>query len=246
MVKRILALAVIVALPVVATAAGPGVPLESAGVDVSNQASLQRGAKYFVNYCLGCHSMEYVRYNRLGDDLGLSEDQLIRNIMFTGERPHETMSVAMPKNDARRWFGQAPPDLSLTARARGEDWIYTFLKSFYIDESKPTGTNNTVLAGASMPHVLWELQGLQEAVYRTETHGDVPHEVLDGFQLVQPGALSPEAYDQVVRDITTFLSWAGEPMQLERQRLGIKVLLFLVVFFVFAWLYYKEVWKDVK
>ena len=246
MVKRILALAVLAAMPALAMAAGGGVALQSAGVDVSNEASLQRGAKYFVNYCLGCHSLQYVRYNRLGEDLGLTEDQVVRNIMFTGERPHDTMNVAMPKNDARRWFGQAPPDLSLTARARGEDWIYTFLKSFYIDESKPTGTNNTVLAGASMPHVLWELQGVQEAVYRSETHGGETVEVLDGFRLAQPGALSPEAYDQVVRDITAFLSWAGEPMQLERQSLGIKVLLFLLVLFVFAWLYYKEVWKDVK
>jgi ubiquinol-cytochrome c reductase cytochrome c1 subunit len=246
MARHILVLAAIMALPGLASAAGGGAALDSANVDVSNQAALQRGAKYFVNYCLGCHSLQYVRYNRLGEDLGLSEDQLIENIMFSGERPHDTMTVAMPSNEAQQWFGQAPPDLSLTARSRGEDWIYTFLKSFYVDPSKPTGTNNIVLAGASMPHVLWELQGVQEATWRTLSHDGVTEEVFEGFKLARAGALNPEEYEQVVRDITTFLSWAGEPMQLERQRLGIKVLLFLVVFFVFAWLYYKEVWKDVN
>lgn len=246
MARRILLLALLALGPGLAAAAGPAADLQQANVNVANEAALQRGAKYFVNYCLGCHSLQYVRYNRLGQDLGLTEDQLVENIMFTGERPHDTMTVAMPGNDAKRWFGLAPPDLSLTARARGEDWIYTFLKSFYLDPSKPTGTNNRVLAGASMPHVLWELQGVQKAVYRTETSHGATHEVFEGFELVQPGALSAEEFDQVARDITTFLSWAGEPMQLERQRLGIKVLLFLVVFFVFAFLYYKEVWKDVK
>ena len=246
MAKRILLLALLGLAPIGASAAGAGADLEAANVNVANQASMQRGAKYFVNYCMGCHSLQYVRYSQLGDALGLSEDQLIENIMFTGQRPHDTMRIAMPADAAQRWFGQPPPDLSLTARARGEDWIYTFLKSFYRDPSKPVGTNNRVLDGASMPHVLWELQGIQEAVYRTETHDGGSHEVFEGFELVQPGALSSAEYDQVVRDITTFLSWAGEPMQLERQRLGIKVLRFLVVFFVFAWLYYKEVWKDVK
>ncbi len=247
MVKRLLFVTALLGLPAAAGAAGGGAALEHANVNVANEASLQRGSKYFVNYCLGCHSLKYVRYNQLADDLGLTEDQVIENLMFTGERIHDTMTVAMPANDAKRWFGQPPPDLSLTARARGEDWIYTFLKSFYRDPSKPTGTNNTVLAGASMPHVLWELQGIQEAVYRTETGPEgESHEVFEGFRLAEPGALSPEEYDGVVRDITAFLSWAGEPMQLERQSLGIKVLLFLVVFFVFAWLYYKELWKDVK
>ncbi|MEJ2515149.1 MAG: cytochrome c1 [Gammaproteobacteria bacterium] len=246
MVKRVLFAVAVLAMPGMAGAAGGG-DLEHANINVANEASLQRGARYFVNYCLGCHSLKYVRYNRLGEDLGLTEDQVIENLMFSGERIHDTMTIAMPADDAKRWFGQPPPDLSLTARSRGEDWIYTFLKSFYRDPSKPTGTNNRVLAGASMPHVLWELQGVQEAIYRTETgpEGET-HEVFEGFELAEPGALPPEEYDAVVRDITTFLSWAGEPMQLERQSLGIKVLLFLVVFFVFAWLYYKELWKDVK
>jgi ubiquinol-cytochrome c reductase cytochrome c1 subunit len=162
--------------------------------------------------------------------------------MFTGERPFDTMSIAMEPRDAERWFGVAPPDLSLIARSRGPDWIFSFLQSFYMDPSRPTGTNNAVLENASMPHVLWELQGVQEAVYRRD--GDA--KIFDHFELVRPGALAPEEFERTVRDITTFLAWAGEPMRLERERLGIKVLLFLVVFFVFAWLYYKEVWKNVK
>lgn len=239
---RLLLLLAMLALPGVSAAAGAEGAVQHADVDVGNQAALQRGAKYFVNYCLGCHSLKYVRYNRVGEDLGLSEKQLIETLMFTGERPFDTMSIAMQPRDAERWFGIAAPDLSLTARSRGPDWIYSFLRSFYVDPSRPTGTNNTVLENASMPHVLWELQGVQEAVYRR--NGD--RKIFDHFELVRPGALAPEEFERTVRDITTFLAWAGEPMRLERERLGIKVLLFLVVFFVFAWLYYKEVWKNVK
>jgi ubiquinol-cytochrome c reductase cytochrome c1 subunit len=239
---RLILLLAMLALPGVSAAAGAEGAVQHADVDVGNQAALQRGAKYFVNYCLGCHSLQYVRYNRVGEDLGLSEKQLIESLMFTGERPFDTMSIAMEPQDAARWFGIAPPDLSLTARSRGPDWIYSFLQSFYVDPSRPTGTNNTVLENASMPHVLWELQGVQEAVYRRD--GDA--RIFDHFELARPGALAPEEFERTVRDITTFLTWAGEPMRLERERLGIKVLLFLVVFFVFAWLYYKEVWKNVK
>lgn len=239
---RLLLLLAMLALPGVSAGVGAGDALQRADVNVGNQASLQRGAKYYVNYCLGCHSLQYVRYNRVGEDLGLSEKQLIESLMFTGERPFDTMSIAMRPQDAERWFGIAPPDLSLTARSRGPDWIYSFLQSFYLDPARPTGTNNSVLENASMPHVLWELQGVQKAVYTREGEA----EVVDHFELVQPGALSPEEFELTVRDITTFLTWAGEPMRLERERLGIKVLLFLVVFFVFAWLYYKEVWKNVK
>jgi cytochrome c1 len=145
----------------------PAVPLQPAGVDVGDQASLQRGAALYVNYCLGCHSLQYVRYNTLAQGLGLTEEQVADNLQFTGERPHDPMRIAMPASDAAGWFGLAPPDLSLIARARGSDWVYTFLKSFYRDPtSRTTGANNTVLEGAAMPHVLWELQGVQEAVYR--------------------------------------------------------------------------------
>ena len=245
MAKRILALALLLT-PAVGLAAGAGVELERVNIDISNQASLQRGARYFVNYCLGCHSAKYVRYNRLAEDLGLTEDQLVENLMFTGLRPHDTMENAMPPVDASTWFGQAPPDLSLVARSRGTDWIYGFLKSFYVDPSKPTGTNNFVLAGASMPHVLWDLQGIQKAVFHTETdEAGHSHTSFDRFELVTPGRLSPEEYDGVIRDLVTFLSYIGEPVQLKRKSLGIKVILFLVVFLLFAYGLKKEIWKDV-
>jgi len=210
--------------------------------DVSNVASLQRGAKYFVNYCLGCHSAQYVRYNRLAEDLSIDEDQLVNNLMFAAEKPFETMQIAMPAEDAERWFGQAPPDLSLIARSRGTDYLYGFLRTFYLDDSKPTGVNNLVLAGASMPHVLWQLQGFQELVDETDENGKVTQRL----ELVQPGKLSPEEYDQFVRDLVNFLDYMGEPMQLERQRLGIWVLLFLLVFGILSYLLKNEIWKDIK
>ena len=234
------------ALP--ASAAEHGGLLQAAHNDVSNVASLQRGARNFVNYCAGCHSAKYVRYNRLAQDLGLSEDQVMNNLMFTGERPHDTMTVSMRPADAAHWFGRTPPDLSLIARARGADWVYTFLKSFYLDPSRPTGVNNTVLPGASMPHVLWELQGYQKAVYKGES--DAEHSAVrkefEGFELAQKGSLAPHEYDQFVRDTVNFLDYIGEPMQLKRQSLGLKVLAFLAVFFLLAYFLKKEYWKDVK
>jgi ubiquinol-cytochrome c reductase cytochrome c1 subunit len=247
MVRKIIACALLVMAPVIVSAAGGGGHVERANIDISNEASLQRGAKYFVNYCLGCHSAKYVRYNRLAMDLGLTEDQLVDNLMFTGERPFDTMDNAIPGVDSANWFGRTPPDLSLTARARGADWVYSFLRSFYLDPSKPTGTNNLVLPGASMPHVLWDLQGVQEAVFRTETGPDGnPHEVFDRFEIVQPGRLSPEEFDGVASDLAAFLTYISEPVQLERKSLGIKVILFLVVLFLFAFLFKKELWKDVR
>lgn len=244
--KAFLVTAGLVLAPGLATAAGGDQFIQRANVDVSNQASLQRGAKYFVNYCLGCHSAQYVRYNRLGEDLGLTEAQVIENLMFTGERPHDTMAISMPVDDAETWFGQAPPDLSLTARSRGTDWIYSFLKSFYLDPSKPTGVNNLVLQGASMPHVLWKQQGFQRAVF-TEHLDDAgnPKEVFEGFEIERPGALTAEEYDAMITDITAFLSYVAEPVQLERRSLGIKVILFFLVFMLLAILLKKEIWKKV-
>ena len=156
------------------------------------------------------------------------------------------MENAIPATDSANWFGRTPPDLSLTARARGDDWVYSFLKSFYVDPSKPTGVNNLVLEGASMPHVLWELQGIQKAVYRTDLDAQgSPQEVFDHFELVQPGTMTPEQFDVMAQDLTTFLTYISEPAQLKRRSLGIKVILFLVVLFLFSFLYKKELWKDV-
>jgi len=230
-----------------AWAAGEGALLEPANNDVSNIASLQRGARNFVNYCLGCHSAKYVRYNRLAQDLRLTEEQLIENLMFTGERPFDTMQIALAPADAQRWFGVQPPDLSLIARSRGTDYLYTFLRTFYLDPSRPTGVNNLALPGTAMPHVLWQMQGFQKALYEGETDAEGNmHKRLAGFELVDPGQLSPEDYDHFVRDTVNFLDYIGEPMQLERQRLGLRVITFLFVFFLFAWLLKREYWKDVK
>lgn len=233
--------------PMAVMAAAGGAKLDAANNDLSNTASLQRGSKYFVNYCLGCHSLQYVRYNRLAEDLELTEAQVMKNLAFTAEKPTEMMEIAMPADDAKRWFGGvAPPDLSLTARSRGADWIYTYLRSFYIDESRPFGVNNTVLKGASMPHVLAPLQGYRKAVYETETDAQGnKHEVFKGFEQVTEGTLTEEEYDQVVRDITNFLDYVGEPVQLERRSLGIGVLAFLLVFLLFAYFLKREYWKDV-
>lgn len=218
--------------------------LDAARNNVANTPSLQRGAKYFVNYCLGCHSAKYVRYNRLAEDLQISEDELVDNLMFTGEQPFDTMSIAMRPADAARWFGIAPPDLSLIARSRGTDYIYTYLRSFYLDESRPTGVNNIVLPGTAMPDVLWELQGLQKAMFEDDPEGGEPHFM--GFEMVTPGTLSEQEYDAVVRDIVNFLDYIGEPMQLERQRLGVRVIAFLLVFLLLSYLLKKEIWKDVE
>ena len=232
--------------PAAGFAAGGGAHLDRAGNDVGNRASLQRGAANFVNYCLGCHSAKYVRYNRVATDLGITEAQLIDNLMFTGERPHDTMKIGINPDDAKRWFGVVPPDLSLIARARGTDYLYTFLKSFYADPAKLTGVNNIVLPGTAMPHVLAELQGVQEAVW--EGHVDAQGNAQRQFKEFKPGAgkLTAEEYDQFVRDTVNFLDYIGEPAQLQRTRLGFPVLAFLVFFTLLAWLLEKEYWKDVK
>lgn len=241
---RIAVLALVLTLGVsgAAFAQHEGGGLEPANVNVGNTAALQRGAKYFVNYCMGCHSAKYVRYNRLAQDLGLSEQQVIDNLMFTGERPFDTMSIAMRPEDSTRWFGRSPPDLSLIARSRGTDYIFNFLRSFYVSPGRPTGVDNTVLPGTAMPHILWKLQGTQRAVFADGEHGA---KVFEGFEVVTPGELEAEQYDEVVRDIVTFLDYIGEPMKAQRQQLGIWVIGFLLVFLLIAYALKKEIWKDV-
>jgi ubiquinol-cytochrome c reductase cytochrome c1 subunit len=244
-----LALSFTIALPGLARASEAGSGLvQPAHNDVANQASLQRGGRNFVNYCMGCHSARYVRYTRLAQGLGLSEQQVIENLMFTGERVHDTMRVSMRPEDAARWFGVVPPDLSLIARSRGTDYIYSFLKSFYLDPARPTGVNNMVMPQTAMPHVLWNLQGLQKAVYDGESDAEhnAVHKKFRGFELATKGAMSEQEYDTFVRDTVNFLDYIGEPMQLQRRNLGWRVLGFLLVFFLFAYLLKKEYWKDVK
>jgi ubiquinol-cytochrome c reductase cytochrome c1 subunit len=241
-------LALLVGTTTARASEAPDTVITPAHNDVTNVASLQRGARNVVNYCMGCHSARYVRYSRLARDLGLSEQQVIENLMFTGERVDDTMRNNMRPEDAQRWFGVAPPDLSLIARSRGTDYIYSFLKSFYLDPSRPTGVNNLVMPRTAMPHVLWERQGLQEAVYDGESDAEhnAVHKRFKEFKLTRPGSETPQEFDQFVRDTVNFLDYIGEPMQLERRSIGFRVLIFLLVFFLFAYFLKKEYWKDVK
>jgi ubiquinol-cytochrome c reductase cytochrome c1 subunit len=244
--KRLLLAIVLVGLPVAGFAAGPSIPLDKANIDISDTAALQRGAKYFVNYCQSCHSAQYMRYNRMGADLGLSDDLLRRNLMFATDRVGDTMQVAMPAAEAREWFGKAPPDLSVIARSNGVDWLYTFLRTFYLDEARPFGVNNLTFPDVGMPHVLWDLQGVQAPVYRTETGPDgQARQVIDRLELVVPGKMTPGEFDQATRDLVAFLDYVGEPAKLQRQQIGIWVLLFLGIFLVITYLLKKEYWRDV-
>jgi ubiquinol-cytochrome c reductase cytochrome c1 subunit len=220
------------------------VELEPANNNIDNVASLQRGAKYFVNYCLGCHSAKYVRYNRLAKDLQLTEQQVIDNLMFTGERPFDTMTNSMKTADAARWFGKAPPDATLLARSRGTDYIYTFLHSFYANPARPTGADNLVLPGTAMPDVLWEVQGIQRPVYAADPERPGA-EALQKLETIVPGSLDRPEFDQMVRDIVNFLDYISEPIQRERENLGIRVIGFLLVFLLIAYLLKREIWKDV-
>lgn len=235
-----LAAVILATLPMLASANEGS--FEPAGNDVRNIASLQRGARNFMNYCSGCHSAKFVRYNRLATDLHIPETELKKNLMFTSDKPADTIKSAMSAEDAKKWLGNPPPDLSLMARARGSDYLYAFLRSFYRDPSRPTGVNNTVLKGAAMPHVLADLQGVQTAVFKTDAEGK---QEFEKFELTEKGSLSPAEYDEFVRDTVNFLQYIGEPIEAQRKDLGVWVLLFLLVFTGFAYLLNKEYWKDV-
>ncbi|MEO7775203.1 MAG: cytochrome c1 [Steroidobacteraceae bacterium] len=218
-----------------------------AGNVVANTASLQRGARNYVNYCLGCHSLKYLRYERMANDLNIPDAELRRNLILTGDKPTDYMMSNFPHTDGEAFFGRAPPDLSLIARAKSPDYVYQFLKTFYVDETKPTGTNNLALDGAAMPAVLSELEGVKRAVFHEgeAAGGHVDGKRLAGFERVSTGHLSDEQFDEFVRDTVNFLDYAGEPAQLKRVHMGIWVVLFLLVFTWFAWLMKREYWKDV-
>jgi ubiquinol-cytochrome c reductase cytochrome c1 subunit len=235
--------------PMIALAAEGG-KLDRAPIDSQDLISLQRGAHTFVNYCLGCHSANYMRYNRL-EDLGLSEKQIRDNLIFTGVKVGDLMKTAMDPKDAKAWFGTAPPDLTVVARARssaagsGADWIYTYLRSFYRDPSRPTGWNNVLYANVAMPHVLYELQG--EQVLKTERVMRPEGYAVDEQKLVleKKGKLTPLEYDRLVADLVNYLDYMAEPAATARTTIGIYVLLFLGLFWVLAYALKKEFWKDV-
>ncbi len=235
--------------PVPANAAGGGEGVgefERANTNLDDKASLQRGAKLFANYCLGCHSAEHMRYNRLAEDLELTEVQVENNLMFTADKIYEPMTIAMSRTDQQAWFETAVPDLSLTARSRGTDWIYNYLKGFYVDPTRPTGWNNTVFENAVMPNPLWRLQGVQVPEYEVTTNEfGAKERKLVGLSQATEGRLSEEEFDRVVRDLTTFLEYMGEPAKMKRESMGIWVLLFIGIFTFFAYLLKREYWRDV-
>lgn len=214
------------------------VGFEPANVDLTNRVSLQRGAGLFVNGCMGCHSVKYMRWGRVATDLGIPEELLSEYLQTTGDAPVDTMRVAMRADDASEWFGIAPPDLSLTARSRGADWVYNFLLNFYVDESRPNGVNNLVFKDTAMPHVLWDMQGLQRANFDENGH-------FTGYEMVREGTMDAAEYRRAVRDITAFMSYLSEPAQAERRSLGLFVLAFLLGFLGLAYLTKREYWKDV-
>ncbi len=273
MIKRIFLGVALAVAAGTAQAAGGAIQFLDAKVDLDDKASLQRGAKVFVNYCLSCHAMSYMRYNRMGKDLGLTDEQVASNLMFAADKVVEKMDVAMEPDDAEKWFGIVPPDLTVIARARGADYLYSYLVTFYQDDNptRPFGVDNVVLRGAAMPHVLWPMQGHQNyvreavegkvtsetvsalstagdeiLVHRTVTleGGDVVH-ATDRLQVAQGGSMLPGEYRAAVRDLVNFLVYAAEPAKLERYGMGIWVLLFLAVLFVLSRMMYKEYWRDV-
>lgn len=225
---------VLVLVPAMVFGAETGFRLDPSPHDASDLVSLQSGARLYVNYCLGCHGLQYMRYNRLRD-LGLTEEQIEDNLLFTAEKVGETMQIPLDAKLGKQWFGVAPPDLSVVARSRGADWLYTYLRTFYRDPKTVTGWNNVVFENVAMPHALWTLQG--ERGYDREKRA---------FTEISKGALSPVEYDMAVRDLVNFLAYVGEPAAERRKAIGIVVLFALGVLFIFAYLLKKEFWKDVK
>lgn len=228
-------------LPFSVYAGGAGIELEEADVDLSDYAAIERGAKHYVTYCLGCHSAKHIRYKRIALDLELDESKVLEGIAPYGARIYDQMQTAMNKHDSTKWFGTNPPDLSLIARSRSADWLYSYLKGFYTEKGSPLGTNNVVFKDVGMPNVLWQLQGEQTPVIKK----------IDGQEIVtklvskKPGKLSAKEFDKLVNDLVNFLVYVGEPVQLERERMGKYVLLFILMFTVVAYLLKKEYWKDI-
>lgn len=227
-------------------AAGPTVPLDKANIDLHDKASLQRGAQLFMNYCLGCHSMQYQRYNRTFRDLEIPEDLGMENLQFTGEKVGDLITNAMPAKQSGEWFGVNPPDLTLVSRVRGADWIYTYMRSFYADPARPFGVNNTVFPNVGMPHVLEELQGVPRKTYEQRMVDGEMKDVYVGLKADGTGMLTAEEYDQAILDLTNFLVYTGEPMMLEQRRLGWYVFGFLLVFTILAYLLKREFFRDLK
>ena len=236
--KKLILSLILAAVTPATLAAEATEPLDSVYINLGDKASLQRGAQLFVNYCLSCHSASYMRYNRMADDLGISEKSLRANMLFAADKPGDLMKVAMAEDDAKSWFGTAPPDLSVITRVRKPDWVYSYLRRFYVDPESPHGWNNTLFPNVAMPHVLYELQGVQRFTGH-DAHGEPQ------FETVKPGAMEPEEYDKAMADLTNFLVYMGEPAKLQRYSIGALVMLFLAVLSVLVYFLKKEYWRDI-
>ncbi|MEC6883472.1 cytochrome c1 [Photobacterium piscicola] len=233
-------------LPTSAIAGGGSANLQAANNDLTDQASLQRGAQLFINYCAGCHSTQYQRYERVATDLGIPLDLMQQNLMFNpNAKIGDLMTNAMSKQYAAASFGAPTPDLTMVARVRGTDWLYTYLHSFYADPERPFGVNNSLFPSVGMPHVLEELQGVPRRIYETQMIDGSPTQVLIGIETDGSGRLNSQQYDTAVRDLVNFLDYSAEPMKLERQRLGLWVMGFIAIFLVLTVLLKKEYWRDV-
>jgi ubiquinol-cytochrome c reductase cytochrome c1 subunit len=226
-------------------AGGPSVPMADANIDADNKASLQRGARLYANYCLGCHGLKFQRYNRMGDDLGMDDELVKEHLMFTTNKVAETMDIAMPEREAATWFGQTPPDLSLITREKGIDYLYTYLTTFYVDESKETGVNNYAFPNASMPWVMWKLEGWKKPIYKeVDDHGKTVTKIV-GYEQITEGEMSPEEFKSAMLDLTNFLHYVGEPIKQERVAIGLKVIAYLLLLFILSIFLKREFWKDV-
>ncbi len=238
--------------------AGPATLLfDMPKMDPTDQASLQRGAKYYMNFCSGCHSLQYMRYDRMAKDIGMTDDKgevltdiVKANLMFTSDQIGDQILVAMRPEESRHWFGVTPPDLSLTSRYRGSKWIYNYLLSFYVDHSKTWGVNNALFPDVAMPNVLLNLQGEQQPVYKTEkidVNGKtISHKTIIGMELGKAGELTPQEFEKVVYDIVNFMTYVGDPVKLKREHIGTMVIFFLLILLVFAYLLKREYWKNIK
>lgn len=250
--KKIFAL-IAAFVPAVALAAGGNVHLEEHRTDLHDTASLQRGAQTFVNYCMGCHSLEHSRYNRVAKDLNIPEEMMMENLVFADKKFGELMTIAMDQSDSKGWFGATPPDLTLVARVRRPDWLYTYLLSFYEDPSRPWGVNNVVFKDVGMPNVLGHLQGVQvkgtapvAVGFDTLTGQEILEEHDDVLYLAEEGLLNEDEFEKLVFDLVNFMTYVAEPIALERQSLGWKVLLYLTILLVLVYLLNKEFWRDIK
>lgn len=252
--KKLFALIATVVPALAFAAGGSSIPLDEHRTDLHDTASLQRGAQTYMNYCAGCHSLEHARYNRMAKDLNIPEELMMENLVFDTDKKFGALAtIAMQKDDSKRWFGATPPDLTLVARVRRPDWLYTYLRSFYEDPSRPWGVNNVVFKDVGMPHVLADLQGRQmkgtapvAVGFDTLTGQELTEEKEDVLYLAEKGSLSPEEYDQVVYDLVNFMVYVAEPIAVERQALGWWVLLFLAILFVPVYLLNQEYWRDIK